>query len=129
MAVDHLPFVDMRDLRTCVHCGFCLPTCPTYQVFGLEADSPRGRIMQIEAAKRGEITLDDPDLLKHLSLCLACRACETACPSGVQYGRLIEGARASLPPPKLVASTIRSLVLRGLFPRPGLLDLAGTSMR
>jgi glycolate oxidase iron-sulfur subunit len=129
MAVDQLPFVNMRDLRTCVHCGFCLPTCPTYQVFGLEADSPRGRIMQIEAAKRGEIPLDDPDLLKHLSLCLACRACETACPSGVQYGRLIEGARASLPPPKRAASAIRSLVLRGLFPRPRLLDLAGTSMR
>ncbi len=129
MAVDQLPFVSMRDLRTCVHCGFCLPTCPTYQVFGLEADSPRGRIMQIEAAKRGEIPLDDPDLLQHLSLCLACRACETACPSGVQYGRLIEGARASLPPPKLAVSTVRSLVLRGLFPRPRLLDLAGTSMR
>ncbi len=129
MAIDSLPFVQMRDLRTCVHCGFCLPTCPTYQVFGLEADSPRGRIMQIEAAKRGEIPLDSPDLLNHLSLCLACRACETACPSGVQYGRLIEGARASLPPPKAVAATVRKLVLRGLFPRPALLDAAGLSIR
>src|SRR5437868_1700533 len=97
MHYDPMPAVAMEDLRTCVHCGFCLPACPTYQLFGVEMDSPRGRIMQMEAAKRGEIELDHPGLQLHLSLCLACRACETACPSGVKYGRLIEGARAALP--------------------------------
>ncbi len=127
--VDPLPFVNMRDLRTCVHCGFCLPTCPTYQVLGVEMDSPRGRIMQMQAAKRGEISLDEPALREHLSLCLACRACETACPSGVPYGRMIEGARASLPPSSRKASVLSALVLRGLFPRPRLLDLFGASIR
>jgi len=129
MAVDALPFVKMRDLRTCVHCGFCLPTCPTYQVLGVEMDSPRGRIMQMQAAKRGEISLDEPALREHLSLCLACRACETACPSGVPYGRMIEGARASLPPAGRGGSVVSALVLRGLFPRPRLLDLLGASVR
>ncbi len=129
MALDRLPFVAMRDLRTCVHCGFCLPTCPTYQVLGVEMDSPRGRIMQMEAAKRGEIALEEPALREHLSLCLACRACETACPSGVPYGRIIEGARASLPQSSRKASALSALVLRGLFPRPRLLDLFGASIR
>jgi glycolate oxidase iron-sulfur subunit len=119
----------MADLRSCVHCGFCLPTCPTYQVFGVEMDSPRGRIMQIEAAKRGEIALDDPQLQQHISLCLACRACETACPSGVPYGRIVEGARASLPPPSPTFGLIQRLVLRGVFAHPTMLDLAGASMR
>ncbi|HVA90348.1 MAG TPA: heterodisulfide reductase-related iron-sulfur binding cluster [Chloroflexota bacterium] len=129
MALDPLPFVNMRDLRTCVHCGFCLPTCPTYQVLGVEMDSPRGRIMQMEAVKRGEIALDEPALRDHLSLCLACRACETACPSGVPYGRMIEGARASLPSSSRKASALGAFVLRGLFPRPRLLDLFGASIR
>jgi glycolate oxidase iron-sulfur subunit len=127
--VDNMPHVSMSELRSCVHCGFCLPTCPTYQVFGVEMDSPRGRIMQIEAAKRGEIDRDDPQLLKHLSLCLACRACETACPSGVPYGRIIEGARASLPAPRRTKGLIQRTVLRGVFAHPALLDLAGTGMR
>jgi glycolate oxidase iron-sulfur subunit len=126
---DPMPAVSMRDLRTCVHCGFCLPACPTYQVFGVEMDSPRGRIMQIEAAKRGRIALDEPALQLHLSLCLACRACETACPSGVQYGRLIEGARAALPTANRMAAVAKSVVLRGMFPRPMLLDLVGTGLR
>lgn len=129
MAIDPLPFVQLADLRTCVHCGFCLPTCPTYQLFGVEMDSPRGRIMQMEAAKRGEIALDEPALHQHLSLCLACRACETACPSGVPYGRIIEGARASMPSPSRATSAIQAAVLRGLFPRPALMSFAGFSMR
>src|SRR5579871_2463516 len=127
--VDNLPFVSTKDLRTCVHCGFCLPACPTYQVFGVEMDSPRGRIMQMAAAKQGAIALDDPLLRQHLSLCLACRACETACPSGVPYGRLIEGARAALPPPSATAAAIQQAVLRGVFSRPRLLDAMGLGMR
>lgn len=128
MRVDSLPHVALSDLRTCVHCGFCLPACPTYQVYGVEMDSPRGRIMQMEAAKRGEIALDDRALQQHLSLCLACRACETACPSGVPYGRMIEGARASLPI-GASAAVVRTLVLRGVFTRPRLLDAVGVALR
>lgn len=126
---DPMPAVDMDDLRTCVHCGFCLPACPTYTLFGVEMDSPRGRIMQIEGAKRGTIALDEPALREHLSLCLACRACETACPSGVQYGRLIEGARAALPPASLRSAVAQAVALRGAFTRPVVLDTLGTGLR
>lgn len=129
MQYDPMPAVAMRDLRTCVHCGFCLPACPTYQLYGVEMDSPRGRIMQIDAAKRGRIALDDVALQQHLSLCLACRACESACPSGVPYGRLIEGARAALPTSTRMAAALRSVVLRGVFSRPLLLDAVGVSVR
>ena len=126
---DRMPAVAMEDLRTCVHCGFCLPACPTYQVLGVEMDSPRGRIVQMEAAKRGEIALDEPALALHLSLCLACRACETACPSGVPYGRLIEGARAALPKPMGAAGLLQRTVLRGIFPRPQALAAFGLGLR
>lgn len=82
------------DLDRCVHCGLCLNACPTYRELGLEMDSPRGRIYQMNQVANGApIT---PDYIKHLDLCLGCRGCETACPSGVPYGRLIEAARAHL---------------------------------
>jgi glycolate oxidase iron-sulfur subunit len=92
-------------------------------------DSPRGRIIQIEAAKRGAIPLTSQSLRSHLSLCLACRACETACPSGVEYGRIIEGARADLPAPQGWQSLVQNAVLRGVFTRPRLLSAAGLALR
>ena len=93
-------------IRTCVHCGLCLPTCPTYDVLGDERDSPRGRLFQMKALADGAVGPDDPLLRRHLSRCLDCRACETACPSGVQYGRIVEATRAQLPPsPPLSRST------------------------
>jgi len=79
----------------CVHCGLCLDTCPTYRVLGTEADSPRGRIYIMESIDRGELELDDQAAL-HLSRCLGCLACETACPSGVSFGRRIEEFRPRL---------------------------------
>jgi glycolate oxidase iron-sulfur subunit len=79
------------DLDRCIHCGLCLNACPTYRVLGLEMDSPRGRIRQMAQVSEGApIT---PAYLEHIGLCLACRGCETACPSGVRYGRMIEDAR------------------------------------
>ncbi len=79
-------------LRQCIHCGFCLPTCPTYAVLGVEMDSPRGRIYQMQAVADGRMEVS-PEFVDHIYCCLGCRACETACPSGVQFGKLIEAAR------------------------------------
>src|SRR3954462_15662638 len=80
-----------EDLDKCVHCGLCLNACPTYRELGLEMDSPRGRVYQMNAVAAGApIT---PAYIQHMELCLACRGCETACPSGVPYGRMIEAAR------------------------------------
>jgi glycolate oxidase iron-sulfur subunit len=82
-------------LRQCIHCGFCLPTCPTYAVLGVEMDSPRGRIYQMQAVADGRATVG-PEFIEHMNCCLGCRACETACPSGVQFGKLIESAREEI---------------------------------
>jgi glycolate oxidase iron-sulfur subunit len=92
-----LPPEVAHQLDVCVHCGFCLPACPTYRELGEEADSPRGRIDIIAGAARGEVALDDPGLALHLDRCLDCRACESACPSGVRYHELYEAAVAQLP--------------------------------
>lgn len=86
----HPPSGDL--IADCVHCGFCLPACPTYQLWGEEMDSPRGRILLMDAAVRGEVALTDT-VVQHWDACLGCMACETACPSGVHYGRLIEQTR------------------------------------
>jgi len=83
-------------LDPCVHCGFCLPACPTYLVTGDEADSPRGRIVLMRALERGEIPSDDPALVEHLDACLGCRGCEPVCPSGVGYGRGLQAAREQI---------------------------------
>ena len=79
-------------LRKCVHCGFCTATCPTYQVLGDDLDSPRGRIYLMKRALEGAAVSDKTRL--HLDRCLTCRACETTCPSGVRYGRLVDIGRA-----------------------------------
>lgn len=80
-------------LFNCVHCGFCLPVCPTYSRLGDEADSPRGRLHFMRALVEGRIDAESETLNLHLDRCLGCRACESVCPSGVEYGRLLEGAR------------------------------------
>src|SRR6202167_6364359 len=79
-------------LRSCVHCGFCNATCPTYQLLGDELDGPRGRIYQIKQVLEGAPATRSTQL--HLDRCLTCRACETTCPSGVDYGHLVDIGRA-----------------------------------
>jgi glycolate oxidase iron-sulfur subunit len=82
-------------LKTCVHCGLCLNHCPTYKVLGMEMDSPRGRIYQILHVNDGQMEMSDA-FATHIDRCLGCLACETACPSGVRYGHIVERARAQL---------------------------------
>jgi glycolate dehydrogenase iron-sulfur subunit len=84
---------DLDALRGCVHCGICLPVCPTYWVLGEEMDSPRGRLYMIRAAAEGRLELTET-FGRHLDLCLGCRACESACPSGVPFGSLLEATRS-----------------------------------
>ena len=85
------PEIDLID--DCVHCGFCLPTCPTYALWGEEMDSPRGRLVLMKEGHRSELSAP---LVQHLDNCLGCMACVTACPSGVQYDKLIEDARSQV---------------------------------
>lgn len=89
---DHGPHIDYELILDCVHCGLCTASCPTYVETANEADSPRGRIYLMRQVIDGTLALD-ADVKRHLDLCLNCRACETACPSGVQYGKLIEPFR------------------------------------
>jgi glycolate oxidase iron-sulfur subunit len=91
------PLADARaGIDACVHCGFCLPACPTYLTLEDENDSPRGRIVLMKAIVEGTLAVDDDDVRTHIDQCLGCRACETACPSGVPYGHLLEATRATL---------------------------------
>jgi glycolate oxidase iron-sulfur subunit len=100
-------------LDPCVHCGFCLPACPTYLVTGDEGHSPRGRIVLMRALERGELSGDDAALVEHLDACLGCRGCEPACPSGVGYGRGLEAAREQLLSQRGLSPLARSVL--GVF--------------
>ncbi len=113
----HAPAPDL--LEDCVHCGFCLPTCPTYLLWGEEMDSPRGRIYLMKMAADGEIGMTK-EFTRHMDLCLGCMACVTACPSGVQYEKLIEATRSQVErryERSLPDKAFRSLLF-ALFPHP-----------
>lgn len=127
--------IDYERFLDCVHCGLCTAACPTYLETGDENNSPRGRIYLMRAVTDGRLPLTDA-VARHLDLCLDCRSCETACPSGVQYGRLLEPfrlgmqqARAAHAGPGAGSDWFRRWVLYGLFPYPERLRLALWPMR
>ena len=115
------------DLDKCVHCGLCLNACPTYRRLGVEMDSPRGRVYQMVQVASGAASIT-PSYVEHIDLCLACRGCESACPSGVPYGRLVEAARAHIESERkhsLPARIVRKLVFNYLLPSRTNLRIAG----
>lgn len=121
------------DSRVCVHCGLCLPACPTYRQLGQEADGPRGRIAILRAIADGEAPLT-PAAELHLDRCLGCRACESACPSGVPYGRMLEDARATILPLQEarrgpIARAARRFLVGWLFAAPVRLRRAAALLR
>jgi glycolate oxidase iron-sulfur subunit len=121
--------LDLPELYQCVHCGLCLNQCPTYRVLKLEPESPRGRIHLVKAAADGRIELNER-FKEHLYLCLLCRACESACPSGVQYGRIAETAREHLGPPgSNLARAVLNFVFSHMLPYARRLRFAFTLVR
>ncbi|MFY0405497.1 glycolate oxidase subunit GlcF [Solicola sp. PLA-1-18] len=125
---DHRP-PDAALIGDCVHCGFCLPTCPTYSLWGEEMDSPRGRIYLMKEGLEGEPMTDS--MVGHIDACLGCMACVTACPSGVQYDRLIEQTRAQVERRHQRSAPDRALrgLIFALFPHPKRLRLLRGPLR
>ncbi|MFC1442258.1 (Fe-S)-binding protein [Streptacidiphilus sp. N1-10] len=118
---------DTDDLSSCIACGFCLPSCPTYRLTGDEASSPRGRIALMRAVEDGQIDLFDPAVLEQGSFCLGCRACEPVCPAGVPYGSLLEDLRDAQWRGRRRPLRIRPLLAFAV--RPWLVRLAGRLRR
>lgn len=120
--------LDYSVLQQCMHCGMCLPTCPTYDTTKRERNSPRGRIALMRAIADGELQVNQT-FADEMSYCLGCLACQTACPAGVHYAELFETARADIEQSGVVSSPERNfwrvLTLRGLFMNPRLLRLVG----
>lgn len=122
---------EYADYSRCVHCGLCLNHCPTYRLWGQEPDSPRGRIRQMQLVDEGRLKLGD-EFVTHIDRCLDCRACETACPSGVEYGKLVEMARAQIASQyrrPILSRLARNFVYRRLLPYPGRIKTAARALR
>ncbi len=123
--------LSVEGVDQCVHCGLCLAYCPTFSELGTEMDSPRGRIFLIKSLAEGRIALTN-STVEHLSLCLDCRACETVCPAGVPYGRLIEAAKAAIErerPGGLLRRAFRWVNLRLVLAHPRVLALMAAAVR
>jgi glycolate oxidase iron-sulfur subunit len=119
--------LDQDELTNCMRCGFCLPACPTYRETGLEQASPRGRLALMKAVADGMIE-PDAAFADQMNLCLGCRACETACPAGVQFGRVLEQARAGIArrqPSSRIVQGLRKLFFELLFPHQHRLRMLG----
>jgi len=119
------------DLNTCIHCGLCLTACPTYRTLKIEPDSPRGRLYLMRGLNEGRIAPSDP-LVGHLDRCLDCRACETVCPAGVPYSRLLEATRGQIARRWRPTSPLRTLghfVLRSVLPHPSRVEAATDLLR
>ena len=119
------------DLYKCVHCGFCLQACPTYLETGLEAESPRGRIALMKAVNEGRLDMT-PAVIGHWDMCLQCRACELACPSGVEYGKIMEATRTQVEQHikrPIVERAARSIGYKTLLSSPVKLRMAGTALK
>jgi len=127
-ALPGTPLAAMRSgIDACVHCGFCLQSCPTYLTLEDENDSPRGRVLLMRSAVEGTLALDDPSLQTHIDRCLGCRACETACPSGVPYGHLLEATRATMAARRRLPFVARMILV--VFARRGLMPMAMSMSR
>src|SRR5215472_17697697 len=133
------PVPAYEDYTRCIHCGLCLNACPTYQLWNLEADSPRGRVHQMFHVFQGELSGQSPQegrisdgFVDHIAKCLDCRACETACPSGVEYGKLVEYARARIQRDyrrPFLSRIVRKFAYRWLLPWPGRIAFAASLLR
>src|SRR4051812_23554338 len=120
------PFLDYDKSLACIHCGLCLSSCPTYLETGDENDSPRGRIYLMRALQDGRLDIGST-AVTHIDLCLGCRACEAVCPSGVQYGQLLEGTRDHIEKQyrrPLWQRFLRRVAIEKVFPYPTRLKLA-----
>jgi glycolate oxidase iron-sulfur subunit len=122
---------EYADYSRCVHCGLCANNCPTYRLWGQEADSPRGRIRQMALVDQGRLEIGD-SFVTHIDRCLNCRNCETVCPSGVEYGKILELARAQIEQKykrPLASRIARDLVYRKLLPYPRRIAAAASALK
>ena len=124
--------LDYAVLQQCMHCGMCLPTCPTYDATKRERHSPRGRIALMRAVADEELEVT-PAFAEEMSYCLGCLACQSACPAGVDYAELLETARSEIESKRVVTGKARAfwrlVTLRFLFMKPGALHLAARLLR